>query len=205
MGDQVHGQIVKGFVVVTDPALMAERFANLPRTPASVLKFTQKYGPLRSVPVVKGTFSFELKQWYEWHRLFQNVWEITSPQNLPDPGTIGMASYERVAKGVNLGEHSNLSFGPDGAELLVKDMWTLLNVCVSTIPLERLRICKAPNCTKPYFIAHHLKQTLCNSKLCKKWNQLRLKREWFEREKEPILAERKRRRKEDKDVTQKAR
>ena len=112
---------------------------------------------------------------------------------------------QHISRGVPLGEGSFLTFHRSGAELLLKDMSTLIDVCLSVIPLERLRICKAEDCANPYFVAHHLKQTLCGSDQCKRWNELRLKREWFERNKGPILEERKREKKEEKDGTHKTR
>jgi hypothetical protein len=197
-GDRVCGSLVDGYVIVSDPALMAERFANWSATPNGILKFTQKYGPLWSVPLSKKReYCVDLEGWLQRQRMFRDTWRITS--------TSSVASDVDLGRGLKLAEHSFLIFYRLGAELRVKDMMTLIDVCLACVPVNRLRICKAPDCSKPYFIAHRLNSTLCNSLACKRWNQLRLKREWFDREKPSILEDRKRRRKEERNVTHKAR
>jgi hypothetical protein len=205
VGDQVRGKIVEGYVVVTDPVLMAERFANWPSTAASIFNFTRKYGPLKSTEIVEGWYTVKIKEWCQWQRYFQGTWRMTAPPNLAEAAaSLGIGPHD-MGRGIRLGDGSFLTFQRSGAELLLKDMWTLIDVCLSVIPLERLRVCKALDCATPYFVAHHLKQTLCGADQCKRWNELRLKREWFEREKGPILEKRKRLRKGENDGTQKTR
>jgi hypothetical protein len=205
VAEEVRGKIAKGYVIVDNPSLMAERFANWPNTPSGVLKFTQKFGPLLSTSIVKGEFVIELKKWYGWHRLFRDTWNMTTPAKLPTLESMGISDIGELGRSVRLGEQSFLTFNSGSAELLVKDMWTLLDVCLATIPMERLRICKAPECQNPYFVAHHMKQTLCNAVVCKRWNINRLKLEYWDREKDTILSERQRKRKEEKNVPKKAR
>jgi hypothetical protein len=205
VGDRVRGRIVQGYVVVTDPILMAERFANWPSSPASILRFTRKYGPLKSTEIADGWYAVKIKEWCQWQRYFQGTWRMTSPANLAEAAaSLGIAPQD-LGRGIRLGDGSFLTFHRSGAELLVKDMWTLIDVCLSVIPLKNLRVCKAPDCAKPYFVAHSMKQKLCGAEQCKRWNELRLKREWFEREKGPILEKRKRIRKGENDGTHKAR
>jgi hypothetical protein len=205
VGHRVRGKIVEGYVVVTNPVLIAERFANWPTTPASILNFTRTFGPLKSAKLVEGGYAVNIKEWCQWQRYFQGYWRMISPPALAKAAEALGTSPQDIGRGIRLGDGSFLTFHRGGAELLLKDMWTLIDVCFSTIPLERLRVCKAPDCAKPYFVAHHLKQTLCGSGQCKRWNELRLKREWFQREKGPILEERKRIRKGKTNGTNKTR
>ena len=201
----MQGTIVDGYVIVTNPTLIAERFANWPQGAKSVLKFTQKYGPLWSVPIVDGKFHINVEEWFRLQKRLQGDWRFASPSNLPSLGELGIRSYKELGRGVQLGTHTWMRFHAWGTELLLKDMWTLIEVCFNTIPLERLRVCTNPDCKRPYFVAHHLKQTLCNAMECKLWNSRRLKLEYWQRSKGPILEERKRTRKGEKNVTQKTR
>jgi hypothetical protein len=205
VGDTVRGKIVNDYVVVADPILLAERFANWSSTPQAILNFTRKYGPLKSDSIVKGQYTVDRGEWCRWQKSFQDSWRMISPANLPTADSIGVSHHSDLFRQIRLSEGSFLRFHHSGAALLVKDMWTLIDVCFCAIPIERLRVCTARDCAKPYFVAHHLKQTLCGAALCKGWNERRLKREWFEREKGPILAERKRIRKGEKDGTQETR
>lgn len=82
---------------------------------------------------------------------------------------------------------------PEGVALQAQSFLTLLYLCLAAFPSERLRVCPAPECVAPYFVAHHLKQTFCGTESCKEWGKNKLKLEYWNRNKERLLAERKRR------------
>jgi hypothetical protein len=205
VGNRVVGKLAIKYLVVTDPARISERFANTPSQPASILEFTRRYGPLKTDAHAGQEFTVDLEEWRGLQTQFQNSWRMTTPANLPTPAELGITGYKAIARCVHLGNESWLGIGSKGAEFRTKDLWTLIEVCQGTIPVERLRICTNPDCKNPYFVAHHLKQTLCNATGCKEWNSRRLKLEYWERSKGPILEERKRIRKGEKHGTQKAR
>jgi hypothetical protein len=192
VGNRVVGRLAQKYLVVTDPARLSERFANTSSKPASILEFTRRYGPLKTDAHAGQEFAVDLEEWRGLQRQFQSSWRMTTPANLPKPAELGITGYKAIARRVYLGNESWLGFGSKGAEFVTKDLWTLLEVSQGTIPVERLRICTNPNCKDPYFVAHHLKQTLCNATGCKEWNSRRLKLEYWERSKGPILEERKR-------------
>ena len=167
--------------------LIAERFANCPASPDAIVRFTCTYGPLK-VPARPGAhFNFEIADWLEQRTLFQMGWKQLASLGLRSRGMGAM---------VALGDGSLLTFWRDGVSIQLPTLRALIDVVMMMIPIERLRICAAPTCLRPYFVAHHLKQTLCGAQKCRSWNINRLKKEYWERNKGPILAERRRIRKE---------
>lgn len=185
----ITGRMARDYVVVSSPWLMAEQFANWKSDDASILRFTTQYGPLMREWIESDRFSFEPDHWRNLQRNYRQRWEKSCPATLRSDK---ISDPEKLRRGIKLEEPTFLQIHKGSAALLLRDMRILLDVCCTFIPIERMRMCKAEGCKKPYFAAHRLDQTLCGSDECKRWNELRLKREWFEREKGPILQERKR-------------
>jgi hypothetical protein len=202
LGSKVVGKIVPGRVSIKGPWTMAEKFANWPTDETAILRFTEKYGPLCQEWIVDGRFSFEIQDWRNWQRFYRDFWKSSCPVNLPPPETIGIGSYGDLPVGLRLDGPTFLTVHQGTAALGLPDLRRLLDVCLTFVPLERRRVCRAEGCKSQYFVAHRLDRTLCGSAACEHWNQKRLKREWFDNNKAPILEERKRRRR--KGGTQKA-
>ena len=187
---RISGKVVVDYVAVSSPWVIAERFANWRTDDASILRFTEQYGPLRLEWLNGCNFSFDVQEWREAQQLYRDGWKLTCPANLPPPDSLGITDMGEVARQVKLDEHSFLRVHKGSAALLVRDMKALLDVCQVFIPLERMRICPAKGCKKPYFVAHRLDQMLCGSAACKRWNELRIKQEWWNRNKGAKLSER---------------
>jgi len=191
-GDIISGVLAPAYLAIREPYVFVERFANHASDLGAVLRFTRLYGPLLASDISnhhKGTclrgFKFPVAKWKALQETFRASWRMTTPASLGIAEGTGFKDWKNVGRRVPLGEGSFLGFHRNGAELIGKDLWTLIEVSFNAVPLERLRICKAPDCATPYFIAHHLRSTLCNSEKCKRWNDLRLKREtWHRNEKE---------------------
>lgn len=204
LGSKVIGKTLPDRVIISGPWVMAEKFANWPTDEAAILRFTKRYGPLCEEWIGDGRFSFEVQDWLNWQRVYRDFWKSTCPANLPPPEKIGISNYGDLPMGLRLDGPAFLVVHRGNAALQLPDLRRLLDVCMTFIPLERRRVCKADGCKTPYFAAHRLDQTLCGSEECKHWNQKRLKREWFDNNKAPILQERKRQRRGN-NGTQKAR
>jgi ribosomal protein S27AE len=134
---------------------------------------------------------------------------------LPDPKTLGLADWTEVGatpfrqlEGGSLNElHGKyrLEFFKKGIVFKAEQFDTLIDVCFASIPVDRRRVCPAPGCTTPYFVAHHLKQIFCGKDECIQWGRRKLKREYWERNKARLLAKRKRERSGGNNVARKAR
>ena len=204
-GDEIVGRFAESKpLFLANAKTVCERFANCDGSGEAVLKFTRTYGPLNIAVAPGKLFRFQLDEWQKAQSEFLWTWRTTTPSMLPELEKLGVASRKQIGRIAFL-EGCYLRVSRQGNRLGAEKLSTLLNICMAAIPVERLRVCPAKGCTKPYFVAHHLKQTLCGADKCKAWNGKRLKREYWAREKGPILAARKLARKGERNGTQKAR
>jgi hypothetical protein len=192
-------------LVIDDPIKMCEVFANCPESPQRILRFTQIYGPLEIEARPGNPFEFPLSRWREWHGRFKWYWEKMAPSTLvPDLPAIAVSDLGELARILNL-RGAHLEFSPRLGNSLVTDRFsTLMDICFTAIPIVRLRVCPKPDCLK-CFVAHHLKQVFCGDLKCIAWGRRKLKLEYWERNKERLLAERKEERKGARNVTRKTR
>ena len=193
--DSVVGRFATSPLIITSASRLCEEFANSPETPAAILQFTRKYAPLtyEGGRAVEANFKLDLEAWRFQQRMLRERW-------------VGTSNSLRQARSARLKIDGAYSWTfPSGSVLhpsllgIVIQIPGFLNVvelCFALIPLERIRACPVPGCTKPYFVADHLKQTYCGCASCVEWGARARKLEYWNRNKEHYLAKRKQKRKE---------
>ncbi len=154
---------------------LALRFANWPSDPSNILKFTQRWGPLRGNPCnSSGEFSFDIQGWITWQDLFRNIWRAhcqlsNKLKHLP----LGAMTFD-----IGPPEPVEVEMGP---KLVVLRVPSLLKfMCLELHSnIRALRICRRPDCSKPYFIAQHGKERYCST-VCANWAQRNWKKRWHD-------------------------
>jgi hypothetical protein len=182
-GNSIVGRFGETPLVIKNAARTSEEFANLADTPTAVLRFTRKYAPLMQLAKPGDTFQFELSEWQVYRRIFCNTWKNVATEVPPQ---------ERAEKYWLFPKGSRLILSRMGNALQQEQFFGLLNLCFSGLPLERVRFCPALQCKKPFFIATHLKQSLCGNQACIAWASKKRKLAYWNRNKAEFLAERKR-------------
>jgi len=138
-----------------------EQFLNWASDPESILRFVVRYGPL-SKPHVGKEFRQSLQKWRERQFELRGQWQ--------------MGASLRATVGLREGEM--LHVWPNKVELGVSDLGRFLEFEIFSHPGVRRRVCERPDCPNPYFIATHLKTTLC-SEVCKAWKQRQHQLKWW--------------------------
>jgi hypothetical protein len=177
-GEKITGRFGVAPLLITNESRLCETFANSLETPAAILKFSKRYGPLVNVASPGGAFQFQLAEWRGRHQIFCDAWRSIARSytnaELKRWGGLSDTGFE-FAHG------SHLSFSKhDGENTVTLDkLLDLIELCFYGQDWERLRVCGRPECTKKFFIAHHLKQSFCNDQECKDWGQRRDKLNWW--------------------------
>ncbi len=141
---------------------IVEQFLNWSNDPQSICRFVQRFGPLsRPIP---GTLEFRqsLKEWCARQAALQGLWRFG-----PSLG------YK-----IGLREGEMLAIFPKELALEVPDLSRFLEFEIFSHPAARRRVCERPDCPNPYFIAAHLKTTLCST-ICKAWKQRQHRLNWW--------------------------
>jgi hypothetical protein len=178
-GDRVIGLIkepLPEFHCSQNSFLSAE-FANYPRNPEGVLRFTRQYGILEAPPSSDERFSFQIDDWRKKQNLIRHDWEVS----LYFSGKWGLAQHGELKQQslrVERGEEWILREGK--LEYKVSSLFRLIHLEFVSIPLARVRKCKHAGCKNPYFVARHLGQQYC-SEVCARWAQREWKKEWWEK------------------------
>ena len=198
---RLNGEVIEGTfgdspLIVRNTARICEEIANCPDSPEAILRFTLKYAPLETPTKSGEKFQFELCEWRAFRKTFRNNWQSVF--------TV-IRGWDRSAKMWSFPKGSRLIFSPTGNTLQQDRFLDLVNLCFGALPWERVRICPAPGCEKPYFVAAHLKQVYCGDRVCVAWGKRKLKLEYWNRNKERFMKERKLNRKERLDGSNKAR
>jgi len=142
---------------------LIEQFVNWSSDDLSWLRFVKRYGPLWENAQHGQSFQSELKGlkgFGETQRVFQHQWR--------DQHRSGWQMTDKVTV-TNLSGHAVLR--------LHNLHWFLFLDFVTHDP-QRLRVCERPDCSTPYFVAHHLGQSYCGS-VCAAWAQRKWKTEWW--------------------------
>jgi hypothetical protein len=181
-GEMIVGRFAKTPLAITSAARFCEKFANSSETPTQILRFTKKYAPLTDYAKPDEPFRFELCEWRAVRGNFRKSWETVVKF---------YADSDKDEKSWHIPKGSHLLFSSRGNALQLERFEDLINLCFGGLPWERVRICPAPGCEKPYFVADHLKQRYCGSKVCYEWGQRKLKLEYWNRNKGRFLAQRK--------------
>jgi len=141
---------------------LIEDFLNWRSDPASILRFTRKYGPLRDQPTASKAF---VVPWFDWkldQRRLQSLWQQRRVFELSDAETHG----------------GSLALGKRWLTYLAVNLFVFLYMDLVTCEAKRLRMCKRADCPTPYFIASHLKQRFCSDN-CAEWGQREWKKQWW--------------------------
>ena len=146
---------------LSKPGQLAEEFANHPNDEQGILRFTNKYGPLRFWRPEPGQeFRFQLSEWRQEQETFKKAWLKVKAEGL----------------GAQIGNRLTIQNGRLRCQ--TSTLLGLLLADLFTCPRERLKKCSRPDCPNPYFIAHHLGQRFC-SDLCAGWAQRKWKQQWW--------------------------
>jgi hypothetical protein len=143
---------------------LVEDYLNWGRLPADVLRFTRKYAPVigrRDFPgnrFCSGPFAFDVERWTAIQDRMRGNW------------TIGSSDFPLANVDVALEDGKSVVYVPILLEFLLLDLFS--------IPWQRRRRCRNPDCQNPYFVAHHLRQNYCSS-VCAKVGQRAWKRNWW--------------------------
>jgi hypothetical protein len=163
---------------------LVEDFLNWAQDPKSILRFTATYAPLLwstpqvGLPCEDKEFRFSIEDWHRFQAQLQDIWRAICDSEIKSAAYRGCFSGTdgiEVQSGKLVFRASNL-------------LWFMVMEILTT-PLERLRFCKRPGCSSPYFVAHHLKQAYC-SPSCAEWAQKLVKKRWWDQSGESWLANR---------------
>src|SRR5215472_11044757 len=188
-GDFVVGKFAKDEALIIDNVVrVCEVFANCSDEPKRIVEFTKRYAPPHNRALPGGMFRFSLQEWWNWHREFREDWEDLTPDKFTPliREATGVSSLTELQRTLPLGVDEWFQFSPKFVAFKTSYFSRLLKLCFTAIPLERLRVCAAPDCQKRY-VAHHLKQTFCGSNECRNWGKRKLKLEYWKRNKERLL------------------
>ena len=152
---------------------LAQRFANQPQDPKSILQFTKRWGPLHSNIYDSGrSFSFSIDSWILGQAQFWELWTIVQRFQCMkrefSSGVLTLSTLNTVVP-----EH-----GPKGVILRCPDLSTFMWFELMSNE-KALRVCKRPGCSTRYFLADHGKELYCSTK-CANWAQSEWKKRWHE-------------------------
>jgi|SRR5215831_1701360 len=185
-GEAIVGRYSAEPLVVTSAARLCERVANLHDSPVRILEFTLRYAPLVNTVSAGADFRLELRDWRDWRTRFRNHWD----------------AIVKFSRHMDLQEKhpfdfprgSQLFFSKRGNTLQLDNLLHLIDLCFNTLSWAQLRICAAPDCPNPYFVTNRPKERFCNRLECKDWNDRRMKRESWNRNKDRWIAQQKKKR-----------
>lgn len=158
-----------------DLYLCAE-FANWPSDASGVLRFTRHYGILTASIESRGQFTFAIADWIDRQNRLRRLWDLSV--NLAERlehrnHAFGLETFQ-----VENGEDFFLTL--EGLVYRVKSLFRFIWIEFHCIPLDRLRKCRAGDCTTPYFVAKHLGQRYC-SDICARSGQREWKKNWWKK------------------------
>jgi hypothetical protein len=147
---------------------LAQRFANSTCDAKSVLRFTERWGPLSGNPYDgKDGFRFTVESWAGTQQALQQLWRVVQHN-----GAIPFQPAEPIV----------VEFAPKGTTLRCPDLYHFM--CFELMSnSKRLRICKREDCGTPYFLAQHGKEQYCSPD-CANWAQSVWKKRWHEEQRQ---------------------
>lgn len=182
-----------------------------------ILRFTRRYGPLDIEPSAGAAFSFGAFDWMHRQTSFRNFWSgAYRREHPPDQAHLGPSELARgVAAwfeqqrgswaGILSPNARPLWPQEDSADMIASDsgrvfygaatLWRFLLLTLFSADPARLRVCGAPECTSPYFVAAHLNQNFCST-ACARWGQRQHQLKWWREHGQEWRAARKPKRKE---------
>lgn len=147
---------------------LAQRFAVLASDAESILKFTQRWGPLLGNPYDgRDGFRFNVESWRQSQIEFMKLWRSVR--------RTGASPWES-------GERIWVEFRPKAVILRCPDLFTFM-VFELLSNAKALRVCERPSCPHPYFLAQHGKERYCSTE-CAKWAQSEWKKRWHDQQRQ---------------------
>lgn len=170
-GDKIEG--VWGAVLKKSIATpTVEEFVNVAPTPAEILKFTQKFGPLQRDGGGR-RFSFDLANWRKLQRRTQASWIQHSASTLQL--TPGIKLQGQILKSAGLA----VTIVAGRALANVPSLIELFELQMDSYDSGQIRVCVNPTCQsgKRFFIAPG-KRKYCGGQ-CQHWGEKQTKRKWW--------------------------
>lgn len=170
-GDAVVGQWwhSPGFTSIEDLQDL-EDFANWPVSPNKLLQFTKKYGALTEPARADKRFRVTLKDFKDAQNKFRSTWDSLVPSS-----PMKLVRYEEIVPISN--ERFVIVY--EKVSFRTSTMFRLMHAELLCVPAERIRKCRQPDCTSPYFIARHLGKRYC-SEPCAQRAQIGHRRKWYD-------------------------
>ena len=188
-GEHIAGRFGDAPLVITNEGRLCETFANCSDSCAQILRFTKKYAPLVTAMPGQG-FRFCLQEWLFYRDRFRDEWKgiarTHSASSLKEIKAVFPAATMVVPNVFIFGRGSSLISSRDGIVLQQSNFLELIELCFHGLPWDRIRLCPAPECKKPFFIAAHLKQNYCGSTECVAWGDRKAKLSWWNRNKKRL-------------------
>lgn len=155
--------------------LLAQKFANFPSDPQSILQFTNRYGPPTESPSDSSSgFRFSLKEWKLSQKHIRNSWK-----SLMSQGADVFFPEENIL----------LEFKPKELVLQCSNLKTFMYLEMSSCA-DKLRLCEREGCKHPYFVPQHGKERYCSTE-CSNWAQSQWKKRWHQQQREKRMKEKK--------------
>jgi len=166
-----------------------EEFTNWPGDPASILRFTWRFGPLHAKAEPGSKFRFRCDEWRDDQEGFRFLWELVHyepPLQASDSwGKTTSQGFDEVVRFDGAGGWRLITSANDKWEYVdgallysTANLFRFMLFEMLAIPRERLRRCARPDCPHPFFVAVHLKQNYCSGP-CAAWAQREWKRQWW--------------------------
>jgi hypothetical protein len=185
-GETIVGRFGHAPLVITNEGRLCETFANCADTLAQVLRFTKKYAPLLTAEPGE-RFRFPLREWLSYRNRFRDEWKgiarAYSSSSLRKIKAICPKVTMVVPNVFTFGHGSSLISNRDGNVLQQSNFLELIDLCFHGLPWERIRMCPAPECKRPFFVAAHLKQNYCGNSECVAWGDRKAKLSWWNQNK----------------------
>jgi hypothetical protein len=189
LGESIVGRFGNAPLVITNEARLCEAFANSADTPAQILRFTKKYAPLVTAMPGEG-FRFPLHEWLFYRNRFRDEWKGIARAHSGSLLRQMKAIFPEVTMEVPnvfiFEQGSSLISGRDGIVLQQSNFLPVIELCFHGLPWERIRVCPAPECKKPFFVATHLKQNYCGNAECVAWGDRKAKLSWWNQNKKTL-------------------
>jgi len=180
-GDYIAGSLGKEPWTVTNPIRLCEQFLNCD-TFQGILRFTHQYGPINEDyfgerPKLQPgeAFRFRIESWLDHRYDCKTLWGSS-------------ANVTGNFDDVRTGDHFLIEPGKT-IQFQFADVSRLIKFFMLVIPRDKQRVCENPDCCK-FFFAQKRSDVYCGSKACKRFGDLKVKRECWDRNRAKYLANR---------------
>ena len=180
-GDYIAGILGKEPWTPTNPVRLCEQFLNC-ETVEGILRFTRHYGPVNEnysgqlpKPQPGESFRFRIESWLAHQYDCKTLWG--SP-----PNVIGNFDDIRTGDHFLIEQRETIQFQ-------FSDVLRLIKFFMLVIPRDKQRACKNPECRK-FFFAEKRSDIYCGAKACRRFRDLKNKKDCWQRNRSKYLANR---------------